>query len=107
MSEDQLRPSPGGGGVDAEAESGRRHAPVMVEEAVRFLPYRFFVCSTALLIAVERCVLAPDCGIMTPLTYLNTYIAYLRKSSESEDRQTLSLPAQKDEILKLSKQLFY
>ena len=37
MSEDQLRPSPGGGGVDAEAESGRRHAPVMVEEAVRFL----------------------------------------------------------------------
>ena len=37
MSGDQLRPSPGGGGVDAEAEAGRRHAPVMVEEAVRFL----------------------------------------------------------------------
>ncbi len=37
MSEYQLRPSPSGGGVDAEAERGRRHAPVMAEEAVRFL----------------------------------------------------------------------
>ena len=49
MSEDQLRPSPGGGGVDAEAESGRRHAPVMVEEATRFLhlkPGGFYVDGT-------------------------------------------------------------
>ncbi len=49
MSEDQLRPSPGGGGVDAEAENGRRHAPVMVEEAVRFLhlkPGGFYVDGT-------------------------------------------------------------
>lgn len=37
MSEDHLRPTPGGCGVDAEAENGRRHAPVMVEEALRFL----------------------------------------------------------------------
>ena len=49
MSGDQLRPSPGGGGVDAEAEAGRRHAPVMVEEAVRFLhlkPGGFYVDGT-------------------------------------------------------------
>lgn len=49
MSEDQLRPSPGGGGVDAEAESGRRHAPVMVEEALRFLhlkPGGFYIDGT-------------------------------------------------------------
>jgi len=49
MSEYQLRPSPGGGGVDAEAERGRRHAPVMVEEAVRFLHLRpggFYVDGT-------------------------------------------------------------
>ncbi|MCC6767073.1 MAG: 16S rRNA (cytosine(1402)-N(4))-methyltransferase RsmH [Deltaproteobacteria bacterium] len=49
MSEDQVRPSPGGGGVDAEAEVGRRHAPVMVEEAVRFLhlkPGGFYVDGT-------------------------------------------------------------
>jgi 16S rRNA (cytosine1402-N4)-methyltransferase len=49
MSADQLRPSPGGGGVDAEAEAGRRHAPVMVEEALRFLhlkPGGFYVDGT-------------------------------------------------------------
>src|SRR5688572_29888647 len=49
MSEYQLRPSPSGGGVDAEAESGRRHAPVMVEEALRFLhlkPEGFYVDGT-------------------------------------------------------------
>ncbi len=49
MSEYQLRPSPSGGGVDAEAESGRRHAPVMVGEAMRFLhlkPGGFYVDGT-------------------------------------------------------------
>src|SRR6185369_5927071 len=49
MSEYHLRPTPGGCGVDAEAESGRRHAPVMVEEAVRFLhlkPGGFYVDGT-------------------------------------------------------------
>ena len=49
MSEYQLRPSPGGGGVDAEAERGRRHAPVMAEEAIRFLrlrPEGFYVDGT-------------------------------------------------------------
>src|SRR5262245_43687583 len=49
MSGYQLRPSPGGSGVDAEAENGRRHAPVLVEEAMRFLPLRpnsFYVDGT-------------------------------------------------------------
>ncbi|OQY66720.1 MAG: 16S rRNA (cytosine(1402)-N(4))-methyltransferase [Polyangiaceae bacterium UTPRO1] len=49
MSEHQLRPSPGGGGVDAEAGTGRRHVPVMVEEAVRFLhlkPGGFYIDGT-------------------------------------------------------------
>src|SRR5262245_39080978 len=49
MSEHQLRPSPGGSGVDAEAESGRRHGRVRVEEALRFLhlkPGGFYVDGT-------------------------------------------------------------
>jgi len=84
MSEYQLRPSPSGGGVDAEAESGRRHVPVMVEEAVRFLhlkPGGFYVDGTC-----------GDGGHSERMLEADASIAVL---GIDRDPQTLALTAQR------------